>query len=263
MPTTLTESNTFDATIPTPNDAEAANAASVRQAFQPLANRTNFLHARVGNGDNGVALLRSKSAASMSALTIADGVADGSVCLVNEVSLLSGIFVYRVNSLRTVDNRLVYAATGMASVGRWEHSMIDLLGLAGGVEFCRSHQKSGTAASLTTTSTSETTLASIGMGTLVAGDVVTAYWDALVSCVASYNVDVYVSENGGGDSLKTIVNAYAATAGAGSFVAAGIGFTHVVGTGGTFSIKIKGRTTNAANQLNVYLLPYIIKAVKP
>jgi hypothetical protein len=49
MPTNITEVDTFTATVPVPNDAEAATAASLLAMAQPLANRTTNLKGRVDN----------------------------------------------------------------------------------------------------------------------------------------------------------------------------------------------------------------------
>lgn len=50
MPTNLTEVSQFTANVPAPNDGEAANAASLLQSIQPLADRTQYLKAAVANG---------------------------------------------------------------------------------------------------------------------------------------------------------------------------------------------------------------------
>lgn len=50
MPTNLTEVAQFTANVPAPNDGENANAASLIQAIQPLADRTQYLNAAVAEG---------------------------------------------------------------------------------------------------------------------------------------------------------------------------------------------------------------------
>lgn len=50
MPTNLTEVAQFTANVPAPNDGENANVASLIQALQPLADRTQYLNAAVAEG---------------------------------------------------------------------------------------------------------------------------------------------------------------------------------------------------------------------
>ncbi len=56
MPTNLTEVAQFTANVPAPNDGENANVASLIQALQPLADRSQYLKAAIAELERGYAI---------------------------------------------------------------------------------------------------------------------------------------------------------------------------------------------------------------
>jgi len=121
MPANLTDSNAFTSPVVVPNDTEAANAASLIQGFQPLANRTYYLQQICEV--LGIKKIRSGSAAAMVAAT---GISNKTVWLVEAAGTFQGIYVYDSGSAFVNDDSFVYPATGMGA-GAWVHILFSLL----------------------------------------------------------------------------------------------------------------------------------------
>jgi hypothetical protein len=127
MPNNITDVITYTSPIQTVADGDAASGANFALAPQGLANRNAFLKNILGV--LGVNLLMSGNAAAMQALTNAShplGVANGAVFFVPG----QGIYTYVSAGALTVDNRFVYAATGLGS-GQWQHEALNLLATLG------------------------------------------------------------------------------------------------------------------------------------
>lgn len=112
MPTALTETATFDASVPTPDDNELATGANFDGAFQPLANRTQYLRAILET--TGAKLLR--SVADVAALKALTGMASGEVAI---VASSDAAYVYDSGSALASDDVLVVTPT--TAPGRWKH----------------------------------------------------------------------------------------------------------------------------------------------
>lgn len=121
MPANLTDSDAFTSPVVVPNDTEAANAASLIQGFQPLANRTYYLKQLCEV--LGITKIRSGSAAAMVAAT---GISNKTVWLVEAAGTFQGIYVYDSGSAFVNDDSFVYPATGMGA-GAWVHILFSLL----------------------------------------------------------------------------------------------------------------------------------------
>lgn len=121
MPANLTDSNAFSGPVVAPADGDAANAASIVQGLQPLANRTYYVQqlAEV----LGIKKIRAGDAAAMQAAT---GIANKTMWLLEGGGAFKGIYVYDSASAFVSDNEFVYPATGMGA-GRWVHILWSLV----------------------------------------------------------------------------------------------------------------------------------------
>jgi hypothetical protein len=121
MPANLTDSNAFTSPVVVPADGDPANAASIVQTGQPLANRTYFLQQLCEV--LGIKKIRAGSAAAMVAAT---GIANKTIWLIEAAGAFQGIYVYDSTSPFVADNSFVYPATGMGA-GAWVHILFSLL----------------------------------------------------------------------------------------------------------------------------------------
>jgi len=114
-------------------------------------------------------------------------------------------------------------------------------------------QRNETPTLLTTSSDTLTTLASITLAAPVAvGDIVSGEIRAWGNCIASYKVDTYISEDGGGDTALTPEVRHAASPSGSDFDHLVLSFTRSVAAAGTFVVRLKGFTNDAGHPLNVY-----------
>lgn len=115
MPANLTDSNAFSGPVVAPADGDAANAASIVQGLQPLANRSYYVQQLCEV--SGVKKIRCGDAAAMQAAT---GIANKTLWLLEGGGAFHGLFVYDSGSAFVSDNVNVFPATGMGA-GRWVH----------------------------------------------------------------------------------------------------------------------------------------------
>lgn len=116
MPTTLTETSTFTTDVTVPNDGDTRNAASVRSAFQALADRTKFLKDIIGAGGTGATRLRTvTTSAALRALTDMD---EGDLALLKPGDPSSqAIFVYSSGASNAEISGWIYEPD--VGGGRW------------------------------------------------------------------------------------------------------------------------------------------------
>lgn len=110
MPTNLTETSTFDATITVPADGDARTAASVVTPFQSLANRSKYL--KTLTETTGVQKIR--SVADNAALKALTGMASGDVVKQDDIRV---IYVYDSGSATPEHNGIIVEPT--TGGGRW------------------------------------------------------------------------------------------------------------------------------------------------
>jgi hypothetical protein len=116
MPTILTETATFDATVPTPDDGEGATGAGLDGMAQPLANRTQYLKAKV-DADGVPRIARSADITALKAVT-------GMVT--EDLRYVPGNGLYRFDSASATGELLPWVVQPNAGSGRWHH-MLDAL----------------------------------------------------------------------------------------------------------------------------------------
>jgi hypothetical protein len=121
MPQNLTDSDAFTSPVVAPADTDAANAASIVQGLQPLANRTH--HHNLLIKTTGVPRIRSGTSATMVALT---GQNNGDMFVVTSSGAPQGLYFYQAAGAHPVDSMWVYTATGMGA-GQWVHANYVLL----------------------------------------------------------------------------------------------------------------------------------------
>lgn len=214
MPSTITPVATWTGTIPTPDDGEGATGGGLDGALQPLADREEFLKARLDAG-----VLKVREFADLTALAAGPGTATG------EHAVVPNVGVYRWGAAVAAASPWRVPATG----GTWYWVGQDAVfggapaAAGGGIVACDAAGKllggarpangilaSGSleiaaGSSQTTTSASFVTLTAGGFGTLalsggIAGDVVLidGRIRAFIVSGASGTVGVAVDEAGGG-----------------------------------------------------------------
>lgn len=121
MPTNLTDSNAFTSPVVVPADGDPANAASITQLGQPVANRTFYLQQLAE-----VLGIKKIRAGSVAAMVAATGIANKTLWLVEAAGAFQGLYVYDSGSAFVADNFFVHPATGMGA-GRWVHVLFSLI----------------------------------------------------------------------------------------------------------------------------------------
>jgi hypothetical protein len=120
-PQNLTDSDAFTSPVVAPADTDAANAASIVQGLQPLANRTH--HHNLILNTTGVPRIRSGTSATMVALT---GQNNGDMFVVTSSGAPQGLYYYQAAGANPVDSKWVFTATGMGA-GQWVHELYVLI----------------------------------------------------------------------------------------------------------------------------------------
>ena len=110
MPTNLTETATYDATITVPADGDARTALSVEIPFQALANRSKYLNTLTGT----TGVTKIKTVADNAALKALTGMATGDVVKQTDIRVL---YVYDSGSATPEHNGIIVEPT--TGGGRW------------------------------------------------------------------------------------------------------------------------------------------------
>lgn len=110
MPTNLTETSTFDATITVPADGDARTAASVEVPFQALANRSKYLKTLTET----TGITKIKTVADNAALKALTGMASGDVVKQTDIKV---IYIYDSGLATAEHNGIIVEPT--TGGGRW------------------------------------------------------------------------------------------------------------------------------------------------
>jgi hypothetical protein len=243
MSSTITGSSSYSNSATVPSDGDAASASSVVTPLQTLLNNDRYLQQLLES--TGIKLVR--SVATLAALDALTSVANGEVAMVSGSGL---VCLWRRNTAGTGSTTGLYRDHA-SEAGGW-----DAVRFGDSLFATDEYQDTsayGTAISSTSSTSYTDTAATISIGGCKTSDIVIVKADFMIertNTTYTSTAEVAITENGGSDQeLLTTVRQVPTDAGDTTRLrtAFSVCGRHDITTSGTLVVKIRIKSSNAAN----------------